>query len=88
MTYRPEAARAANLATFARLVRHYWRQGRAARRFFWGIIGRALRQSPRSVPQVAQFLGMYKHFCELHAGTAAGDPWARPPRAPAPPEAR
>src|SRR5207248_137115 len=64
--YRPEAVQLTTVATFVRLLRHYWRQGRAARRFFWRVLGRTLRQSPRSVGQVSQFLGMYKHFCEVH----------------------
>jgi radical SAM superfamily enzyme YgiQ (UPF0313 family) len=82
--YRPEAARWDTLATFARLVGHFWRQGRAARRFFWGILSQACRCSPRIVPQVSQFLGMYKHFCELHPAdrdSPAWDPWAAPPAA-------
>src|SRR5439155_319878 len=80
--YRPEAARLDTLATFARLVRHFWRQGWAGRRFFWRILGTAFRRSPRIVPQVSQFLGMYKHFCELHAvapDSPAWNPWAAPP---------
>lgn len=83
--YRPEAARADTLATVARLVRHFWRQGWIASRFFWGILAAAFGRSPRIVPQVSQFLGMYKHFCELHAaGGHSGqwDPWQTSPETP------
>jgi radical SAM superfamily enzyme YgiQ (UPF0313 family) len=76
VTYRPEAVRPDALATFLRLAGYYWRLGRAARRFFWGVLGRAVRRSPRTAPQVAQFLGMFKHFCELHAHSPPWDPWA------------
>jgi hypothetical protein len=61
-----------------RLVRHYWRLGKAARRFFWRILGRAIRQAPRCSRQVVQFLGMYKHFTEVHGRDAAWDPWRTP----------
>ena len=83
-------ARLDTLATFARLVRHFWRQGWAGRRFFWRILGTAFRRSPRIVPQVSQFLGMYKHFCELHAvapDSPAWNPWAAPPERSARPPA-
>jgi radical SAM superfamily enzyme YgiQ (UPF0313 family) len=76
VTYRPEPARLYKLALFARLVRHFWRRGRAARRFFWGIFGRTLWRSHRSIRQVVTFLGMYKHFCEVNARSAPWDPWA------------
>jgi hypothetical protein len=54
------------------------RLGKAARRFFWRILGRTVRQSPRSARQVVQFLGMFKHFTEVHDRTATWDPWAPP----------
>ena len=72
------------IPTFVRLVRYYWRLGKAARRFFWGIIGRTVRRSPRSTRQMVQFLGMYKHFCEVNAHSFSWDPWAAPPEAPEP----
>jgi radical SAM superfamily enzyme YgiQ (UPF0313 family) len=84
VTYRPEAARLDTLATFVRLVRYYWGLGKAARRFFWDILRTTVRHSPRSVPQVVQFLGMFKHFCEVHAPSSSWDPWARPRAKPAP----
>jgi hypothetical protein len=76
VAYRPEALRLDKLATFLRLIRHYGHQGKAARRFFWGILGKTLRHSPRSLRQVIMLLGMYKHFCELHTQTSPWDPWA------------
>jgi radical SAM superfamily enzyme YgiQ (UPF0313 family) len=83
VTYRPEPAQLNKVATFFRLIRHYWRSGKAARRFFWGILARTLRHSPRSVRQVIMMLGMYKHFCEVHAGSSDWDPWAPPQEEPA-----
>jgi len=76
--YRPEAFRLGLLCTFVRLARHYWRKGKSARRFFWGTIRKTLRHSPRSVRQVIMMLGMYKHFCEVHADAYGWDPWATP----------
>jgi len=74
--YRPEPVQVGNLATFCRLVRYYWRQGRAARRFFWGTIWQALRHSPRSLTQTIVLLGMFKHFSEVHSEALSWDPWA------------
>jgi radical SAM superfamily enzyme YgiQ (UPF0313 family) len=76
VAYRPEPIRLSLLAVLGRVIRHYWRQGPNARRFFGVILGRTLRHSPRSVGYVVQLLGLYKHFCEVHAGDAAWDPWA------------
>jgi len=67
VTYRPERLALWKLKTLVRLAGHYGRQGPAARRLFWGALGGALRHSPRSLSQVITMLGMYKHFCELHA---------------------
>jgi hypothetical protein len=85
VTYRPETVQLDKVATFLRLVRHYWRLGKAARRFFWRILRTTIRHSPRSARQVVQFLGMFKHFCEVHDRAATWDPWAAapPPAAPA-----
>src|SRR5205085_420468 len=63
VTYRPEPVALDKVATLARLVRHYWQRGKAARRFFREVLGQTLRHSPRSVRQVIMMLGMYKHFC-------------------------
>jgi radical SAM superfamily enzyme YgiQ (UPF0313 family) len=82
--YRPEPIALNKLATLFRLMRYYGRRGKAARRFFWGIIGKTLRHSPRSLRLVIMMLGMYKHFCELHANGSAWDPWETPPAAPIP----
>jgi radical SAM superfamily enzyme YgiQ (UPF0313 family) len=84
VTYRPEPVRLDELATFLRIIRHYWRQGRAARRFVWGILGRTLRHSPRSLGYVVQLLGLYKHFCEVHANSSPWNPWAAPSQDPEP----
>jgi hypothetical protein len=70
VTYRPEAIRPDKVAVFLRLCRHYWRQGRSARRLFWGTLGKTLLHSPRSLRQVIMHLGMYKHFSELHGDLA------------------
>jgi hypothetical protein len=80
VTYRPEPVRLDQLAICLRVIRHYWRRGKVARRFFWGILRRTLRSSPRSLAYVVQMLGLYKHFCEVHAHSAPWDPWAAPPR--------
>src|SRR5205823_4209975 len=74
--YRSEPTRLKKVATLFRVIRHFWRQGKAARRFFWGIIGKTLRHSPRSLKYVIQLLGFYKHFCELNAQSFSWDPWA------------
>src|SRR5439155_10462538 len=58
VTYRPEPFRLDMLATLGRIMRHYWRQGAAARRFVWAILGRTLRHSPRSLTYVVQLLGL------------------------------
>jgi radical SAM superfamily enzyme YgiQ (UPF0313 family) len=92
--YRPERMRASSLAVLGRLIGHYWRQGPAARKFFWGCLGRALRHSPRLVTQMVLYMGMYLHFCKVHGQALSWDPWATPaerpearPAAPAPPQA-
>ncbi len=75
--YRPEPRKLSHLATFFRLIRHYWRKGWPARKFFWNIVWKTLRHSPRSLQPVLVFLGMYKHFCEVNAKVLRWDPWAR-----------
>jgi hypothetical protein len=79
--YRPEPIALDKLATLLRLIGHYGHQGKAARRFFWSILGQTLRHSPRSLRQVIMMLGMYKHFCELHTHTLPWDPWSTPTEA-------
>jgi radical SAM superfamily enzyme YgiQ (UPF0313 family) len=84
--YRPEPVQLAKMATFFRLLGHYWRKGPAARRFFWRVLRWTWGRSPRSVRQVIEFLGMYKHFCEVHGRSETWDPWAQQCNAPfAPP---
>ncbi len=77
--YRPEPLALDKLMTFARLVRHYCGHGKASRRFLGRILGRTLRHSPRSLRLVIMMLGMYKHFCELHARAHPWDPWSPAP---------
>ena len=60
------------------------RHGRPARRFFFRLLGRTARLSPRSIKVVIMKLGMYLHFCELHARKTGWDPWADPAGPPAP----
>ena len=59
-----------------RLAKMYGRQGWAATRFFWSILGKTFWHSPRSLPQMINLLGMYQHFCKLLAQDVAWDPWA------------
>ncbi len=75
--YRPEPLALDKLATFVRLARHYWRHGKAARMFLGRILAKTFRHSPRSFRLVVMMLGMYKHFCEIHAQTTSWDPWAQ-----------
>ena len=82
--YRPEAVQLTKAATFFRLLRHYWGLGKAAHRFFWRILGKTVRHSRRSTRQMVQFLGMYKHFCEVHGRADSWNPWAKPAEAAAP----
>jgi radical SAM superfamily enzyme YgiQ (UPF0313 family) len=88
--FRPERFRLFRLFVFVRLARHYLRQGKAGRRFFFGILRAALRKSRRTTQQVGAYLGMYMHFCKLHADAMPWDPWvpqpAEPPLPPAPPK--
>ncbi len=76
VTYRPEPVRAGNLMVFLRLIGHYWAKGGAARRFFWGMLWKTLRHSPRSLTQMVIHLGMYEHFCTVHSRDLSWNPWA------------
>src|SRR5207244_2437945 len=78
----PPETKPSDLLILLRLVGRYWRKGRVARRFFWGTIWEAVRRSPRSLAQVITYLGMYEHFCKVHAGALAWDPWAEAERPP------
>jgi radical SAM superfamily enzyme YgiQ (UPF0313 family) len=77
--YRPEPPRRDNLLTFLRLAVRYWRQGGAARRFFWGTLWKTLWRSPRSFSQTVILLGMYEHFRKVHGDALPWDPRAGPP---------
>jgi len=63
-------------AVFLRLARYYGGKGAAGRKFFWGCLGKALRSSPRVVGQMVIYLGMYKHFSEVHQRALSWDAWA------------
>jgi radical SAM superfamily enzyme YgiQ (UPF0313 family) len=82
--FRPEPPNLRGLGVLWRLVRHYWGKGSAARRFFWGCLGKAVRHSPRLLAQTAIYMGMYLHFCKVHGDAMAWDPWRRPARRPGP----
>jgi radical SAM superfamily enzyme YgiQ (UPF0313 family) len=77
--YRPEPLSVDRLLIFCRLIRHYWRKGPAARRFFWGMLWKTLRHSPRNITQMVVFMGMYEHLCTVHGQALSWDPWAAPP---------
>jgi radical SAM superfamily enzyme YgiQ (UPF0313 family) len=77
VTFRPESLKPGYPAAFRRLAGYYWGKGWAARKFFWGCLWRALRQSPRVVGQVIFYLGMYSHFLEVHRQALSWAPWAK-----------
>src|SRR5439155_19929642 len=79
--YRPPRTKPSDLLILWRLAGRYWQKGPAARSFFWGTIWQVLRHSPRSLAQVIVYLGMYEHFCKVHAGAQNWDPWAEPAQA-------
>ena len=74
--YRPEAVTWTSLRTLFRLAKMYGRQGWAASRFFWSMLGKTFWHSPRSLPQMINLLGMYQHFCKLLSQDVAWNPWA------------
>ena len=82
VTYRPERIKLENLLVLARLAREYWKQGWKATRFFWRTIYETVRYSRRSLPQMIVLMGMYQHFCKVHAQTQAWDPWETPKESP------
>jgi hypothetical protein len=86
--YAPEPFTLGRFVSGLRIFRHYLRKGKAARRFFLRILARTARLSPRSIKVVMMHLGMYMHFCELHARKTGWNPWAEPAVAePKPPRA-
>ena len=76
--YRPEPFTLGRFVTGLRIFRHYLLKGKSARRFFLRILARTARLSPRSIKVVMMHLGMYMHFCELHARKTGWNPWAEP----------
>jgi radical SAM superfamily enzyme YgiQ (UPF0313 family) len=58
-----------------RLLCHYWGKGPKARKFFWGCLSKAVRQSSRLLAQTTIYMGMYLHFCKVHGQALAWDPW-------------
>ncbi len=90
--YAPEPLTLGRFVAGLRVLRHYVRKGKAARRFVLRILARTARLSPRSIQVALMHLGLYLHFCELHARKTGWDPWAEPAapdpkavRAPIPP---
>ena len=75
--FRPESLSKSYLAIFFRLASYYWGKGPAARGLFWGSLWKTLRTAPRIVGQMAIYLGMYMHFCEVHQRVRPWwNPWA------------
>jgi radical SAM superfamily enzyme YgiQ (UPF0313 family) len=91
--YQPERLQSHSLLVLWRLARHYWSKGARGRRFFWSCLWGALRQTHRVIAQTIVYLGMYLHFCKVHARSLSWDPWfphrqspgARPADSPEPP---
>jgi radical SAM superfamily enzyme YgiQ (UPF0313 family) len=71
--YRAEPPQMRNVQTVLQLLRAYTQQGLVARRFFWGCLLRAYRQSPQLVPPMLVYLGMYLHFCKVHGQVISWD---------------
>ncbi|HTK78413.1 MAG TPA: radical SAM protein [Gemmataceae bacterium] len=82
--YVPERFTVKRLMAGVRILGYYLRHGKEARRFFFRLLGRTARRSPRSLKVIMMKLGMYLHFCELHARKTGWDPWADPAGPPAP----
>jgi radical SAM superfamily enzyme YgiQ (UPF0313 family) len=73
--YRPEPPQLRSFLILWRMIRRYWRQGPAARRFFWGNLVNTAKQSHRHLAQAVVYMGMYLHFCRVHGEAATWDPW-------------
>jgi radical SAM superfamily enzyme YgiQ (UPF0313 family) len=82
VTYVPEPFTVRRLVTGLRVLGYYLHKGGRARKFFWRLVGGALRMSPRSIKIVIMHLGMYLHFAELHSRKTGWDPWADPAETP------
>jgi hypothetical protein len=83
--FRPEPPNRRGFGVLGRLVRHYWKQSWASRKFFWCCLAKAAMRSPRLIAQTAQYMGMYMHFCKVHGGELSWNPWQRKPRGPVAP---
>ncbi|HEY1377011.1 MAG TPA: radical SAM protein [Gemmataceae bacterium] len=75
VTYVPERFTIKRFLTGLRVLGYYLGHGRRARRFFFRLVGGALKMSPRSFKIIMMKLGMYLHFVELHARQTGWDPW-------------
>jgi hypothetical protein len=75
--FRPEPPNRRGLGVLWRLICHYWKQSSASRRFFWSCLAKAIRRSPRLLPQTTIYMGMYMHFCKVHGNELSWNPWAR-----------
>lgn len=73
--FRPEPPNLDGFRVLWRLFRHYWKQGKAAHRFFWSCLAKAVGRSPRLVAQMVIYTGMYMHFCKVHGQALSWDPW-------------
>jgi radical SAM superfamily enzyme YgiQ (UPF0313 family) len=76
--YVPERFTLKRLMAGLRIFGYYLRHGKPARRFMFRMLARTARLSPRSLKVIIMKLGMYIHFCELHARPTGWDPWAEP----------
>ncbi|MFO0877910.1 MAG: DUF4070 domain-containing protein [Gemmataceae bacterium] len=84
VTFRPEPPNLRGFGVLWKLVTHYWKQSPKARNFFFRCLGKAFRQSPRLIAQMAIYMGMYMHFCRVHGDALDWDPWRKPKKGKAP----
>jgi hypothetical protein len=80
--FRPEPFQFRSLGILSRLIGAYWRNGPAARKFFWGCLWQTLRTAPRMFGQMVITLGMYLHFCKVRSKELGWNPWRTPQEAP------
>jgi radical SAM superfamily enzyme YgiQ (UPF0313 family) len=73
--YQPERTKLSSFVVLWRVLRAYWRQGPAARKFFWSCLWRGIKHSPRLIAQTVIYLGMYHHFCKVHGDKMTWNPW-------------
>lgn len=77
VNFRPEPPNLRGLGVLWRLIRHYWKQSSASRKFFWTCLTKAIWRSPRLIAQTAVYMGMYMHFCKVHGDELSWNPWRR-----------